>query len=581
MPSHVSKDGLMDGTAWRATVGGDVVRTVMEDGAVVDVENEDTYRHTGNPFGLQLVINCDWFAVKGLKDSSVGVIYAAIANLPRDMCFRSRYTCLLTVIPGPREPAEDCLSKVLAPIIADMKYCEGGFNMMLNEYPFPSPPRLHRVATRVLLNTSDLPATRKLSGFVGLANKTHPCHHCKIKRDDVNSPRGYDWRRLPLRDPEQMLAAAFRYRDTDDPGERAQIEEQYGVRFSPFLELVGYQHSASNPVDPLHNSFLGMAKSLVNMVLGIDRLFDGELAGEDRMERFTAVFERASVPGHLGRIAQRIALQFTSRKKKAGSGLKADQWKRVVQMLPVALYASWRSEDSDAICPTEIDRVRWYSAILSFCAGIRILHAHSITQNDADDGVQYLADAACSILSLDGHLTPNWHIAMHYSHFVMLYGPLQGYGTWPFERNNGKLSRIKHNLKPHETPSTVLRAWLLESHIAKVLSNPAPDADPRELAALERMREDRQKTRGTVMLDEVRGNKANRTMRLPAPYRPKQMVSLRRLSAYEPLLRYLTINYPQCNLVDVAHLQGENPCLPDRSHECYTLYTHVVFNGFK
>ncbi|KAH8090930.1 hypothetical protein HD553DRAFT_260338, partial [Filobasidium floriforme] len=250
------------------------------------------------------------------------------------------------------------------------------------------------------------------------ANKAHPCHHCAITREDVNTARGYQWRDLPMRDPQKLLDAAYRHRDTNDPRERARIEERYGVRWSPMLELIGYQHSASNPVDPLHNSFLGMAKSLVNMLLANESLF------------------------------------------KAGSGLKADQWKRVVQMLPIALYVAWREEESDDIsfepveqdpddepAPPEpsTDRRKWYSTILSFCSGIRILHAHSITQQDADDGVQYLSNAAQSIIQLDGHLTPNWHIAMHYSQFVRLYGPLHGYGTWPFERNNGVLSRINHN----------------------------------------------------------------------------------------------------------------------------------------
>lgn len=52
--------------------------------------------------------------MKGLVGSSVGAIYATVANLPRDVAFKRHNTALLCVIPGPREPGPDAFVSIQA-----------------------------------------------------------------------------------------------------------------------------------------------------------------------------------------------------------------------------------------------------------------------------------------------------------------------------------------------------------------------------------------------------------------------------------------------------------------------------------
>jgi hypothetical protein len=54
-----------------------------------------------------------WYSVRG--------IYASIANLPRQMCYKQRYTTLLGVIPGGgHEPSNSQINKVLKTIKDDL-----------------------------------------------------------------------------------------------------------------------------------------------------------------------------------------------------------------------------------------------------------------------------------------------------------------------------------------------------------------------------------------------------------------------------------------------------------------------------
>lgn len=541
-------------------------------------------------------INPNRFAVKGVVGSSIGGIYACVANLPRDKCFLRKYTALLGVIPGPKEPSRSCLNRILEPLVEDFLFCERGFETFCPTYG-----QSVEIQTRLLFNASDLLATRKLVGSVGLSNKNHPCHHCAIVKSDINDPKGYNWHNLPAHTPEDMLKAAFEY-EVASPERQAQLENDYGVRFSPMARLAQFEHASSSPVDPLHNSFLGLVKSFVNQLfvfeLFEDPDFHPDWAGmnqdESSRDSFKAVFENSIYPGHLGRLPNRVTRQFVPEgrgKRAAGGGLKADQWKRIAQLLPLALYAAWRGANDDDIEDYEPEdpddesgkrrsRWGWYQAATALTASLRTLHAHSLSVEDAEHAVTDISDVAKAILSFGGHLTINWHIAMHYPRCVQLFGPLSGFGTWAFERNNGVLANINHNGREVDIASTCLRRWILESRLAAIINNPAPNATDVEIAALKTLLLNRVAIMGTLMLQEARGNAATRTIRLPVPYQKGRPVDLHLWDAYAPLLSYLNAERPEFQFIDAAFFMDPRPSLPTRS-QGYRIYTHAVYNGFK
>jgi hypothetical protein len=151
------------------------------------------------------------------------------------------------------------------------------------------------------------------------------------------------------------------------------------------MKLVGFEPSLSSPLDPMHNSFLGLTMSFVNM------LFQNDLLPDEQGVAFRNTFSAAAYPSHLGRVPGRVAEQLKRRpgQKKANEpaatedefavdadserddaemnrnlghgkrrlrrqengvekekrhretkivgGLKADEWKRILQLLSLAL----------------------------------------------------------------------------------------------------------------------------------------------------------------------------------------------------------------------------------------------------
>lgn len=342
---------------------------------------------------------------------------------------------------------------------------------------------------------------------MGSSSSTHPCHICDISLVDINRARGYDIGGFNLKGPtDDMLSSIHRQKGLPDNNKDGSVRD-YGYRYSETVRLVGYNPAAASPVDPLHNSFLGLVMSFVNM------LYFYRLLTSDQAEAFVAVLTEAVYPGHLGRIPDRIGSQLnrnfdkrsarkrrqteatqeqdtasvpiplyttegdlrqddvpgssiqpeseqSSRPRKqkgkskitdinrdyavseVGTGIKADTWKRIAQLLPVALYAAWKADDSHEIMmshpedvfypvpansldkhqpadpeqlPLNRNRRLWYQAGLALSAGLRVLHAHHLSYEDAVMGTKTLSVAANMLLSLGAHLTINWHLAMHYS----------------------------------------------------------------------------------------------------------------------------------------------------------------------
>ncbi|KAJ9091490.1 hypothetical protein QFC21_007190 [Naganishia friedmannii] len=537
----------------------------------------------------------------------------------------------------------------------------------------------------------------------------------------VNEPRGYEPNNFQSKGSSaDIVSSIFEHRNSTDKDEEGSYVK-YGFRFSQLMRMVGFDPTLSSPVDPLHNSFLGLVGSFVNM------LFAHELFTKEAADQFVDTFSNAIYPGHLGRIPTRIGMQLTrnvsdgqekakkgkqsakgkgkavaegpvgnndattpkgtaaaksqkrgkqpanssapkkgqsttvppstvageatafkkakgkgraelpqapvaeteapspmetrGRKRKGderkdkgptkkpeplnqaeqedaktgklGTGIKADTWKRIAQILPVALVNAWGmhrindfssetpsvAEGPDGSRHTNGTRSLWYQAALGLCAGLRILHAHNITYDDARMGVDILAGVAKSLLSLGAKLTINWHISMHYAEFVRLYGPLSGFGTWAFERHNGNLSNVNHNGKLHEIPTTLMRRWVAESRLVSVLSNPARDVTDNERQQIEDLLADRDQVRGTLMMDELDPDSTQ--LRLPRPVYSQTPVDLSKpdYDAYNPLFEYIRCYQPAYSIGHLSQLSLSSQLLPKKS-SAYQLRSHIVLNGF-
>src|SRR2546430_429636 len=70
---------------------------------------------------FRLMLNLDWFQPYDGTIYSIGVIYAAICNLPRDIRFKRENLLTLGILPGPSEVSLHKINHYLAPIIDELK----------------------------------------------------------------------------------------------------------------------------------------------------------------------------------------------------------------------------------------------------------------------------------------------------------------------------------------------------------------------------------------------------------------------------------------------------------------------------
>ena len=178
-------------------------------------------------------LNLDWFQpFTRRKNISIGAIYIAILNLPREDRYKLENVILLGIIPNlTKEPSD--LEYFLRPLVEEPKtFYRPGIHL----------PRIDRVIRCALICiTCDLPATRKVCGYVGHSAKLG-CSRCLLdfgggQKKDVS--RGWSttlWRKRTQRKHHEDVAE-LRALGLE---KRAAKEKKLGVRYSPFLDLEYY-----------------------------------------------------------------------------------------------------------------------------------------------------------------------------------------------------------------------------------------------------------------------------------------------------------------------------------------------------
>lgn len=198
-------------------------------------------------------------------------------------------------------------------------------------------------------------------------------------------------------------------------------------------------------------------------------------------------------------------------------GTKADQWRNLVNVLPVALYAAWQLEghipnrdaprpkrttnaskeeaqmekllagrrredlsanpdaqadDYEYIDSLKMDRnyVRHYNNVLEHCTAIRIWASRSITPAEARRAQECHGRACRSWAAMNCHLTPNFHLSEHNEEVILKYGPVYGWWGYPMERHNGFLKSFHHNgHSGGELEATMMRGWLKYSLVSDLV----------------------------------------------------------------------------------------------------------------
>lgn len=299
---------------------------------------------------------------------------------------------------------------------------------------------------------------------------------------------------------------------------------------------------------------------------------------ESSLPAFDEAITSVTWPSNIGRLPSGSLSQICL--TKSAASIKADEWNRVRNALPVALWLAWRDINTGALrlC-FKHDRPGIYSAVLNFCSFARVMMSRSITVADSERAGDLFSLACSGLLAAKMPLTINWHLAVHYVKFVELYGPVGGYSTWAFERANGMIGRT--NLFRGDgvkATSSASRRWIKEQLLQAVLENPAPNASVAEQQYIERIRDEfvTKKIQGTLLIEEHRGHASSLTIVIPSK-RATYDISLEP-GIYEQIIAYLRRIVRNVTIKSQAEITQPGVAVQTKGHHSFPF---VKFSGHR
>ena len=167
------------------------------------------------------------------------------------------------------------------------------------------------------LYVSDIPATRKLCGFLGHSAQLG-CSKCLKKfstsgfGERMNFAR-YNRDDWTLRCSSSHKAQCAEFLTANSKTAIQELEVKYGMRYSALVDLPLYDSIRFAAIDPMHNLLLGTAKHMMSLWIKVGILTQQKL---QLIQQITAL---TSFPIDVGRIPNKIGSSF--------SGFTADQWR--------------------------------------------------------------------------------------------------------------------------------------------------------------------------------------------------------------------------------------------------------------
>ena len=132
--------------------------------------------------------------------------------------------------------------------------------------------------------------------------------------------------------------------------------------------------------------------------------------------------------------------------------LKADQWRTLGTIhLLLSLTHLWGFQVDSS--PHSIWCLEILDITMSLISAIVIATSHTVTATSASVYQKHMLDYINGIKHLfpDYRLHPNHHMSLHISEFLLLFGPVHSWWTFPFERLIGTVQRMPNNGKLGKT----------------------------------------------------------------------------------------------------------------------------------
>ena len=392
---------------------------------------------------LGMMLNLDWFQPFEHTTDSYGAIYLTVMNLPRKERFKKENVILVGVLPAmEHEPSQ--VNSFLHPLVQELKDLQTGVRL----FTASSPRYKLTFHARLLCAACDIPAGRKLCGFKGHAAKLG-CSRClKVFPGEIGSKdySGFDRDNWPKRNQESHREKAKSIKEATSKSQRNSLETSYGIKYSILLELDYFDPVRFNIIDPMHNLFLGTAKTMMK-----DIWLSTGIITHKQLDSIQLRVNKVIVPPNVGRIPSKIASSFAE--------FTAEQWKNwtiiyslfaLRDILPQAHYRCWES----------------------FVLACRLLCSTCISLEDIQKADLLLLKFCRKVEELYGQnaIKPNMHLHCHLQECVKDFGPIYGFWLFSYERYNGLLGNFPTNKKSVEIQ--LMRHFEKDQNLANL---PLPD----------------------------------------------------------------------------------------------------------
>ncbi|KAF9233015.1 hypothetical protein BU15DRAFT_7288, partial [Melanogaster broomeanus] len=220
---------------------------------------------------------------------------------------------------------------------------------------------------------------------------------------------------------------AEQWRDAPSTAERERLFKEHGVRWSELWRLPYWDPARQLVVDAMHCILEGLVAHHTRRLLVLERIRE--------------VIRDISIP-----------LWFESAPRNFGGAsagsIKADEWRSLIMVyVPIALISVLGAHNPDS------DTVAVLDHTMSLVSAVYLACARTMTLERASAYRSCIASYVGNLKSLypSFSLRPNHHASFHIFDYLVLFGPVHSWWTFPFERLIGVLQRLPSNHKPGES----------------------------------------------------------------------------------------------------------------------------------
>lgn len=256
---------------------------------------------------LLLALAVDWFNPfhnrLGGKNASSGVLFMTCLNLPPEERLKEENVYLIGILPGRKQQTH--LDELLQPLINDLlRYWETGVHFI----GIPGLELPHLIQCALIQLICDLPAARKVAGFLGHSASSN-CSVCfALRRNLVDISSAYDPNLF--RSSENHRKKAAQYKDILDRSGRNEAErflksDPQGVRWSELNRLPYWNPIQCTVLDAMHLILLGVCQFHWRRFWGGDNVTKSRTASNgvssnkiSRKEVFTRLFDIGHILSH-------------------------------------------------------------------------------------------------------------------------------------------------------------------------------------------------------------------------------------------------------------------------------------------